>query len=93
MATTVTALEEKIRKIYPEIDKNKIHIRCHFDEKTEAWMVEFQTNGHTLETHLEREDVDACLGGRECVHMGVQIGRFVESYCLRDDVCPVDIKK
>jgi len=55
--------------------------------------VEFTHDEHSLETHLDKKDVEDCLAGKKCIHMGVQIGRFVESYCLKDDVCPTDIKK
>jgi hypothetical protein len=93
MNVKISELEAKIREMYPEIEKNEIQITCHYDEKVEGWTVEFSFGEHSLDTHLDKKDVEDCLAGRKCVHMGVQIGRFVENYCLRDNVCPTDIKK
>ncbi|MDO9583444.1 MAG: hypothetical protein Q7J24_10090 [Desulfomicrobium sp.] len=93
MQVKASELLAKIREMYPEIEKNGVQTSCHYDEKTEAWLVEFTHGDHSLETHLDRKDVEDCLAGRKCIHMGVQVGRFVESYCLKDNVCPTDIKK
>lgn len=93
MQVKASELLAKIKEIYPEIEKNGVQTSCRYDEKTEAWMVNFEYGEHSLETHLEKKDVEDCLAGRKCVHMGVQVGRFVETYCLKDNVCPTDIKK
>jgi hypothetical protein len=93
MQVKASELLAKIREMYPEIEKNGVQTSCHYDEKTEAWMVQFSFGEHSLDTHLEKQDVEDCLAGRKCVHMGVQVGRFVETYCLKDNVCPTDIKK
>jgi hypothetical protein len=93
MQVKASELLARIREMYPQIEKNGIQTSCHYDEKTESWMVEFAYDEHTLETHLEKKDVEDCLAGKKCIHMGVQIGRFVENYCLKDDVCPTDIQK
>lgn len=93
MQVKASELLARIGEMYPEIGKNGIRTSCRYDEKTEAWVVEFTYGEHSLETHLDGKDVEDCLTGRKCVHMGVQVGRFVETYCLRDNVCPTDIKK
>lgn len=93
MQVKASELLARIREIFPEIEKNGIQTSCFYDEKTEAWLVEFTHDEHSLETHLDKKDVEDCLAGKKCIHMGVQIGRFVESYCLKDDVCPTDIQK
>jgi hypothetical protein len=93
MQVKASELLARIREMYPEIEKNGIQTSCYYDEKTEAWVVEFTHDEHSLDTHLDKKDVEDCLAGKKCIHMGVQIGRFVESYCLKDDVCPTDIKK
>jgi hypothetical protein len=93
MSVTASALEAKIREIYPELEEYHVSIAVSFDEKADAWVVTFSKNGHNLDTYLEQDDVQACIDGKKCVHMGVQIGRFIENYCLRDGVCPVTIQK
>lgn len=93
MNVKASELLAKIREIYPEIEKNNIQISCYYEEKTEAWKVVFEYGDHSLETLLDKTDVEDCLVGKKCVHMGVQVGRFVETYCLKDDICPTGIKK
>ena len=93
MHVTASLLEAKIREIYPELEEYDVAISIYFDEKTDAWVVTFSKNGHSLDTHLDKDDVQACVEGKKCVYMGVQIGRFIENYCLRDGVCPVTIQK
>jgi len=93
MNVKASELLAKIREIYPEIEKNNIQISCYYDEKTEAWVVAFEHEDHSLETHLDKKDVEDCLAGKKCVHMGVQVGRFVETYCLKDEICPTGNKK
>ena len=93
MDVNLNTLEQKIRELYPEIDKHKIGTSLRYDQDTDTWLVKFRTGEHTLETHLEKKDVEDCIAGTQCVHLGVQLGRFVEYYCLRDNVCPTDPKK
>jgi hypothetical protein len=40
-----------------------------------------------LSTHIDKQDAEDCLKGKECVYLGTQIGRFVQNYCLRGDTC------
>ena len=93
MNVKASQLIEKIREIHPEIEKNGVQVTCYFEDKTQSWVVGLSFGDHELETRLDKADAEDCLGGRKCVHLGVQIGRFVENYCLREDVCPTGVKK
>jgi hypothetical protein len=93
MDVNLNTLETRIREMYPEISKNNIGTKIRYDQDTGTWVIRFKTGEHSLETHLEKKDVEDCMSGTQCVHLGVQIGRFVEYYCLRDNVCPTGPKK
>jgi hypothetical protein len=88
MEIKASELIAKIKEIHPELEKNGVQVICYFEEKSGAWVVGLHFDGNSLETHLEQADVEDCLAGRQCVHLGVQVGRFVKNYCLRDNVCP-----
>jgi hypothetical protein len=34
---------------------------------------------HHLKTHLESQDADACMEGKQCVYLGTQISQLVEN--------------
>jgi len=87
--TDPKSLAQAIASLYPEIAKHGIAVSVAQDPATDAWLVTMSHGGHTLSTHLEKKDADDCLAGVQCVYLGVQIGRFVENYCLGQGDCPV----
>ncbi|MFW6323528.1 MAG: hypothetical protein ACOC0U_00560 [Desulfovibrionales bacterium] len=88
MDVNKSELKSKLVELYPEIEQHGIAMDVYPDEQTDTWKVSFKKDENELETHLEKKDVEGCLGGKECAHLGVQLGRFVKNYCLRDNVCP-----
>jgi hypothetical protein len=87
--TDPQALVQAITALYPEIAGHGIAVSVAEDPATGDWLVTMRHGDHTLSTHLEKDDAAACLTGVLCVHLGVQIGRFVENYCLGQGECPV----
>ncbi len=75
-------LEYTIREMYPEIVKHGLSLSLSFDTDTDAWIVKLSKGMHELTTHLEKKDAEACLGGIQCIYLGVQIGQFVENFEL-----------
>ena len=69
----------KIRTIYPKIGECGIDVAVEFDETKNAWIVDLKKDGHELKTHLEPPDVDACMEGRQCVSLGLQIGQLMDN--------------
>jgi len=82
-----TRLEAKIREIYPEIGRFGLAMDLTFREDKGAWAVRLVHGDHELVTYVEPEDAQKCLGGVECVHLGHQIGQFIQNYCMADTVC------
>ena len=50
-----------------------------FDENKKAWIVDLKKGSHHLKTHLESQDADACMEGKQCVYLGTQISQLVEN--------------
>ncbi|NDY41626.1 hypothetical protein G3N55_02005 [Dissulfurirhabdus thermomarina] len=71
------ALCEKISQIYPDIGACQIDVDVEYDESKKAWVVHLEKDGKRLDTYLEPEEADACMLGKECVSLGLQVGQLV----------------
>lgn len=87
MAADKKALKDKVIAMYPEIPSHGIEVHLEFLEQEQSWLVTFQKNGHSLATHMDDADAQKCLQDVECVHLGVQLGRFVDNYCRGPEAC------
>ena len=70
---------EKIKSIYPDIGECGIDVEADYDEVKKAWIVDLRHGEHHLRTHIEPEDADACMEGKECVYLGSQIVQLVDN--------------
>ena len=77
---TSEELAVKLNEMYPQIEEESLTLSTEFNHEKDAWLIHLQKGEHVLTTHLERRDADACLEGKECVHLGVQIGQFIANY-------------
>jgi hypothetical protein len=85
MSVDKNALAAKVREMYPEVDKYGIDLSVEFDKDQDSWLIKFHKGGNDLYTHISEKEAADCLDGVECVHLGVELGRFVEAYCMRDN--------
>ena len=69
----------KIQSIYPELGECGIDVDVAYDYRNNAWVVDLKKEGHRLKTHLEQEDADTCLEGKQCVSLGLQISQLVSN--------------
>lgn len=70
---------EKIRGIYPQVGECGIDVDVDYDESKGAWIVDLKKDRHQLSTHLEPADAQACIEGKECVSLGLQIGQLLDN--------------
>jgi hypothetical protein len=80
MAYTVVGLKDKILEMYPKLGEHGVVPSLIFDPEKNAYILKLKKGPHELTTHLEKMDADACMGGRECVHLGVQVGQFLKNF-------------
>ena len=71
---------EKIREIYPDIGECGIDIDVAYDQDQKAWVVHLKKDRHELKHYLEQPDADACMDGKQCVSLGLEIAQ------LRDNI-------
>ena len=67
---------EKIRSIYPDIGECGIDVDVEYDEAKKAWIVDLKKDELELKTHLELQEVDDCMEGKQCVSLGIQIAQL-----------------
>jgi hypothetical protein len=77
--TDKAALCEKIKSIYPDIGECGIDIDVDYDETAQSMVVFLRKGGKEVKHFLPDEDADACMAGKQCVALGVEIAQ------LRDD--------
>jgi len=80
MAYTMDALKEKVMEMFPDIEKYRMDCNLTFDEAKNAYIIKLSKGEHLLTTHLDKPDADACMQGKECVHLGVQMAQFVKNF-------------
>ena len=67
---------EKIKSIYPDIGTCGIDVKVDYDNAKKAWIVDLKKGSHELKTHLEPEDADMCMDGKQCIGLGIQIAQL-----------------
>lgn len=78
-------LKTRLLTLIPDIEKYVLDFQVRFDKDSEAWLVTLRKGNRELSTHLEKSDVESCVHGRECYHLGFQLNQFVKSYQAKQD--------
>ncbi len=86
-------IKAKLKQIYPEIDEYGLNFEVHFDQQKNAWIASFTSGKHTLSTHIEEDEVENCLLGKECYHLGIHLGRFIRHFCEGGGACMLGKQK
>jgi hypothetical protein len=80
MKHTVDEMKAKIHEMYPKIDKHGVASTVTYDKTKKAYVLELKKGKHHLATYIDKVDADKCMEGIECIHLGVQIGQFLENF-------------
>ncbi len=67
---------DKIKGIYPDIGECGIDVDVEFDEAKKAWIVGLKRHNRELKTHLEPEEANQCMEGKQCVSLGLQVAQL-----------------
>jgi len=70
---------QKIQEIYPEIGQCGIDLTVDLDKRQNAWVVSLKKDNHTLKHFLEKPDADACMQGKKCVSLGLEIAQLIKN--------------
>ncbi len=67
---------DKIRSLHPEIGECGIDLDVAWNDEKNTWIVDLKKDKHELKTHLEPEDANGCMDGKQCVSLGLQIAEL-----------------
>ncbi|MBE0582926.1 MAG: hypothetical protein IH612_04105 [Desulfofustis sp.] len=67
---------QTIVSLYPDIGVCGIDIDVEFDEPKKAWAVHLNRDDHQLTHYLDIPEADACLEGKQCVALGLDIAQL-----------------
>ncbi|MBI4794787.1 MAG: hypothetical protein HY790_02940 [Deltaproteobacteria bacterium] len=80
MGYTIAGLKDKIMEMYPEIDKYGVVSSLIFDNSKKTYVFKLTKGPHELSPYIDQVDADACMGGKECIHLGIRIRQFLENF-------------
>lgn len=80
MEYTITDLKDKIMAMYPEIAQYGVESSLILDHEKKTYVFKLTKAPHELSTYIDQADADACMGGKECIHLGIQIRQFLENF-------------
>jgi hypothetical protein len=67
---------EKIKSIYPDIGECGIDIEVEYDDEKQSTVVYLYKDNKKVKHYLPDEDADACMAGKQCVALGVEIAQL-----------------
>ena len=67
---------EKIRSLYPDIGQCGIDVYVDYDAQQKTWVVHLEKDKRKLKTYLEDGDAEKCMGGIQCVSLGLEIAQL-----------------
>jgi len=70
---------EKIRELYPDIGECDIDVNVDYDEAQKSWTVNLKKDHIELKHFLEYQDADLCMGGKQCVSLGLEIAQLKDT--------------
>jgi hypothetical protein len=85
MKYTNVALKEKIREMYPDIEKHKVSVGLTFSEEKNAYILKFKRGKQELVTQIDKSDADDCMNNIRCLHLGIKVGQFVGNFEAREE--------
>lgn len=71
-----SALCQKIKSIYPDIGECGIDIDVDYDDENRTTVVLLRKGNKEVKHYLPDEDAEACMSGKQCVALGVEIAQL-----------------
>lgn len=51
-------------------------VKVDFDKDKDAYVVHLEKGEHKLDTFLDENDANACMEGKQCVNLGIDIAQL-----------------
>ena len=75
MGYTIGGLGDKILEFHPEIAAKGIDLTVSFDDASNRFVLKLGKEGEELGAFLDKKDADACMDGKKCVTLAVQVAQ------------------
>jgi hypothetical protein len=85
MKYTNVALKDKIREMYPEIEKHRVNVGLTYSEEKNAYILKFKRGKQELITQIDKSDADDCMNNIRCLHLGIKVDMFVSNFEAREE--------
>ena len=85
MKYTNVALKEKIREMYPDIEKHKVSVGLTFSEEKDAYILKFKRGKQELITQIDKSDANDCMNNIRCLHLGIKVDTFIRNFEAREE--------
>jgi hypothetical protein len=72
-------IDNKIKELYPDIERNRVQVHCDYDDRQALWRVQFKKGKYVLKTLLEETDVNLLLAGKRCLSLTVELQQLSDS--------------
>jgi predicted transport protein len=73
---TKEQISEKIRRIYPDIERCSISLNVDFDRINNFWVVSVKKDNRELSAFLDDSDASACIHDNLCTGLDMQISQL-----------------
>ncbi len=80
MGYAIAGLKDKILELHPEIEKNGLYLQVSLDEETPRYLLKFTKQDVELGAYLEKQDADACMDGKKCLNLAVQLTQLIAEF-------------
>jgi len=67
---------QKIQSIYPDIGKCGMDLDVVYDDEAQSTVIKLRKGNKTVRHFLSDEDAEACLEGRQCVALGIEVAQL-----------------
>ncbi len=68
---------KKLHELYPKIGACDCDLAVDWDTEKSVWKIDFNKDGRQLTHYLEDDDASACLEGKKCIGLGIELGQFL----------------
>lgn len=70
------ALCEKIKELHPEAGRCGVDVSVDYDDTEKSLVVYLRKKERRIKHYLSEEDAEACLAGRQCVALGLELAQY-----------------
>jgi hypothetical protein len=67
---------KKLKAIYPDIGECGIDVDVEYNAEERTWIIDLKKGNRELRTHMEQEEAQQCMEGKQCVSLGLQVAEL-----------------